>query len=237
MIGVSDNPLQETAPELYAELKRAGEECRRTVAMNLAVMAVEMAQVDEPAVEDALRPVKEDEVMEAREQAREEVTEAVDRLEEAYEQAQQETGGRAHRKKVNSLGEQLEASRAVLAALAPNSLEASTGAAYHAIEAVGEGMIFGAAMDALRTCQMSGTDEQRAKAYERGKRRSKQAALPHLGLVAAAVVLVWILGQWISIPVWLQVVVVGSSFLALGADVVNWIRCSFNLRGLDLPDE
>lgn len=205
--------------------------------MNVAVMVVEMSQVEEPAVEDALRPVSQEEVAEAREKAREEVAAAVDRLREEYERAQAKGQGRAQRREANRLQEKLEATQAVLSALAPNSLDASTGAAYHAIEAVGHGVVFGAAMDALQTCQMSGTDQQRAKAYERGKRRSKQAALPHLGLVAAAVALVWILGQWMSIPLWLQVVVVGSSLLALGGDIVNWVHCTLRLRGLDLSDD
>ncbi|MFO7945285.1 MAG: hypothetical protein R6V19_00505 [Armatimonadota bacterium] len=230
--------LEKTAPELFSELQRAADDCRRSVATAAAVVAVELSRVRHPVIDSALKPFKSDDVENARARAREEVAKVVEEFEQERDQARdelQEAGSTS--KALKRAEDRLHAVHAVFAALAPDPLDASTGAAANAIEAVGHAVVMGAAMDALQTCQMSGSNAQRARAYERGIRRSKAAIPMHLALVVAAVVLVWLLDRWLSLPPWLQVVIVGSSIFALGADIVNWLRNTFNLRALDTTSD
>lgn len=230
--------LQDTAPELYDELQRAGDECRRSVAMAAAVVAVELSRVKHPVIDSALQPLQSDDVERARARVREKVAEVVEEFEQEYEQAREELQTpKSTSKALKRAEDRLHAVQAVYAALAPDALEASAGAAHHAIEAAGHAVVMGTAIDALQTCQISGSNTQKARAYQRGIRRAKAAIPMHAGLLVAAVVLVWVLDQWLSLPLWLQVVIVGSSIFALVADLVNWLRNAFKLSALDIPSD
>jgi len=74
--------------------------------------------------------------------------------------------------------------------------------------------------------------EKEIKELEKNRRLSAKAIPIHVGFVAVAAMVLWLLGRFLTIPFWVIVIVLGLTAFTLLGDIYNYFYCGRRLRRL-----